>query len=77
VKLFVEVVMMNLGRRIGMMGVLLIAHLFLIPPLVLVGYAEEPKVASAERQSTDEDLKDFQDFTAAREFWFKTTASQA
>jgi len=49
---------------------------FLIPPLVLVGYAEEPKVAPADRQSTDEDLKDFQDFTAARGFWFKTTASQ-
>jgi tetratricopeptide (TPR) repeat protein len=76
VKLYVEVGMMSLGRRIGMMGVLLIAHLFLIPPLVLVGYAEELKVAPADRQSTDEDLKDFQDFTAAREFWFETTASQ-
>lgn len=67
---------MSLGRRIGLMGVFLIAHLFLMPPLVLVGYAEELKVAPADRQSTDEDLKDFQDFTAAREYWFKTTASQ-
>jgi hypothetical protein len=68
--------MMSIGRRTGILGVILVAPLFLLLPLGLVGCAEESKVVPADKQGTDEDVKDFQDFTAGRELWFKMTASQ-
>lgn len=75
-KVYVEIGMIGLGRRIGMMGVLLVVPLFLPLPLGLLGCAEESQVVPADQQRTDEDFKDFQDFTAGRELWFKMTASQ-
>ncbi len=68
--------MLSLGRRVSMMGVLLVAPLFLLLPLGVVGCAEEVKAVPADQQRKDEDLKDFQDFTAARDLWFEMTASQ-